>query len=99
MIISPRPYIPRNSSKSPSVEIMGEVLTINGEALDFSQVPEGATLPRSAIGCVYIAEDVVRTNGVLHIGLSFPIPPDASEAARFPEPIINPPDGPLELPV
>lgn len=81
-----------------AVEKIGESLIINGEVFDFSVIPDGATLPREAINCEFIAADVERIGGQLYITLLLPITSDASEAARFPDPIINPADGLLELP-
>ncbi len=75
-----------------------EVLTINGKKYDFSVVLEGALLPKEAVDCPWIAADVERIEGVLHLTLILPISADASEAARFPAPIIDPADGPLEFP-
>lgn len=75
-----------------------EVLTINGKKYDFSVVPEGALLPKEAVDCPWIAADVERIEGILHLTLILPISADASEAARFPSPIIDPADGPLEFP-
>lgn len=75
-----------------------EVLTINGKKYDFSVVPEGALLPKEAVDCPWIAADVERIEGILHLTLILPISADASEAARFPAPIIDPADGPLEFP-
>ena len=73
-------------------------MTLNAGELDFSQLPEGATLPQSAINSPWIADDVRRIDGVLHVPLLLPLGPDASEAARFPVPIIVTQDGPVELP-
>lgn len=75
-----------------------DTLTINGTAYDFSVVPDGATLPRDAVECIWLASDVERIDGVLHLTLILPNSATASEAARFPQPIINPADGVLELP-
>ena len=75
-----------------------EVLTINDKKYDFSVVPEGALLPKEAVDCPWIAADVERIEGILHLTLILPISADASEAARFPAPIIDPADGPLEFP-
>lgn len=75
-----------------------EVLTINGKKYDFSVVPEGALLPKEAVDCPWIAADVERIEGILHLTLILPISADASEAARFPAHIIDPADGPLEFP-
>ncbi|MNZ91180.1 hypothetical protein D3C78_1101550 [compost metagenome] len=83
-----------------NVSVAGDVLTINGDELDFSPLPNGASLPKAAIANDWILGDVVRdAEGVLHVSLMFPHGPDASEAARFPEPITITEDGPVELPV
>lgn len=86
----------------------GDKLTINGTEYDFTTLPEGATLPLYTelengdvvrnIDCEWIASDVQRINGELDFTLLFPINAEASEAARFPEPMIDPADGELELP-
>lgn len=89
---------PQARTDSLVVSKSGDTLTINGAAFDFSVIPDGATLPASAIDCEYIIGPIERAGGVLHITLLLPIGPDASEAARFPQPLINPSDGLLELP-
>jgi hypothetical protein len=80
-----------------TVSKQADALTINGIAYDFTNIPEGATLPASAVDCEFIIDNIERTNGELHITLMMPHGPDASEAVRFPAPLINPPDGVLEL--
>lgn len=89
---------PARSDAALAVVKQGEVLVVNGSWIDFGPLPDGATLPASAIDCECIVGPVKRINGVLHITLLLPHGADASEAVRYPEPIINPPDGPLELP-
>ena len=81
-----------------TVSKQGETITINGSAYDFSVIPEGATLPASAVDCEFITGNIERINGVLHISLILPHGPNPSQAVAFPAPIINPPDGVLELP-
>lgn len=76
----------------------GETLVINGENYDFSQLTEGATLPRDAINCDYIVSDVARVNGDIELTILLPIAANASEAARFPEPISVSADGQIILP-
>ena len=76
----------------------GDTLTLNGEVFDFSQVAEGDILPREAIDSVYFAGDVTRTAGQLELTLLLPHGYPAPEATRFPQPILNPPDGPITLP-
>lgn len=76
----------------------GDTLTINNIAYDFSVIPDGALLPKEAVDCLWLASDVERIGGVLHLSLVLPHSATASESARFPAPIINPADGPLEFP-
>lgn len=76
----------------------GDVLILNGVEFDFTQLPDGATLPAEAIDSEWIVGPVERIGGELHLTLLLPHGPNASQAARFPNPIIDPPDGPLELP-
>ena len=81
-----------------SLNKQGETLTINGESFDFSQLADGATLPREAINCQWVCGDVERINGELIIPILLPHGPNASDAARFPEPITVTEDGPIALP-
>ena len=76
----------------------GDTLTLNGEAFDFSPLEQGETLPADAIDSPWIAGDVTRTDGALHITLRLPHGANAPEETRFPEPIIDPPDGEIALP-
>lgn len=91
--------IPQRRNDTLAVSKQGDTLTINGIAFNFSVIPDGATLPASAVNCEYLTGNVERINGVLHLTLLLPTDPNASHAANFPTPIINPADGALELPV
>lgn len=77
----------------------GEALIINGEGFDFSGLPDGGTIPEGMVPHDWVLGPVTRTDGVLHIRVRFPIGPNASEAQRFPEPIIDPPNGVVALPI
>jgi hypothetical protein len=89
---------PQRRDDTLTVTKQGDTLTINGTAYDFSVVPDGATLPKDATDCAWLASDVERIDGVLHLTLLLPHGANASQAARFPQPITNPADGVLELP-
>ena len=89
---------PRRRDDTLTVFKQGDVLTINGTAYDFSQLPDGGTLPADAVDCEYVFGAVNRVDGKLELTLLLPHGANASEAARFPEPIIAPADGEVELP-
>lgn len=76
----------------------GDTLTINGEAFDFSGIPEGATLPRDAVACEWLVSDIERVSGDLHLTLILPHGADAPQGALFPVPIIVTGDGSIDLP-
>jgi len=77
----------------------GDVLTINGETFDFSTLPEGASLPASAVACALLAGDVTRQDGVLHLTLVLPHGAAAPPETLFPAPLILTGDGPVVLPL
>jgi hypothetical protein len=91
-------FSPQRSDGAIVVSKVGDALTINGDAFDFSIIPDGATLPASATDCPFLTGDIERVAGDLHLTLLLPHGPNPPQAVAFPEPIINPADGPLELP-
>jgi hypothetical protein len=90
---------PTRSDKILSISKSGDILTINGVPYDFSQLPNGATLPREAIDCEWIVSDVNRINGEIELTILLPHGANASHAARFPEPINMTNDGQVVLPI
>ena len=89
---------PQRRDDTPTITKQGDALTINGTEYDFSQLPDGGTLPADAVDCEFVIGSVDRVNGELELTLLLPHGANASEAARFPEPIIDPADGEVELP-
>lgn len=77
---------------------VGDVLTVNGEVLDFTDLPEGATLPRAAVACDWLASDVTREGGVIRLALVLPHGSGAPHETRFPAPLVLTEDGPVNLP-
>lgn len=81
-----------------SVSKAGDALTINGKIFDFSPLQDGQSLPYEAVDCEFVVGTITRQDGTLIVSLLAPHAADASEAARFPADIVNPPDGLVELP-
>ena len=81
-----------------TLERNGDSLVINGEEFDFSQLPSGKILPRMAVKCSLLASDIKRVDGKIYLTLILPIGLCAPEVARFPAPIIDPPNGLVLLP-
>jgi hypothetical protein len=90
---------PQRRDDTLSVIVSGDILILNGEVLNFGPLPEGGTLPSDAVGSPWILGDIHRVNGQIELTLILPNAADASEAARFPVPLVVNMDGPVELPV
>lgn len=77
----------------------GDTLTINGDQLDFSDLPEGGEYPREAIDNEFVVGGVERLDGVIHITVMLPYSnPDAPREVTFPDPITVTSDGIIALP-
>ena len=89
---------PQRRNDALTITKQGDTLTINGTDYDFTDLPDGGTLPADAVDCEFVIGSVDRVDGELELTLLLPHGANASEAARFPEPIIDPADGEVELP-
>ncbi|MFK0092868.1 tail fiber assembly protein [Pseudomonas sp. NPDC090592] len=98
MLIKLSPIIPI-APQSLTVYKQGDSLTINGLTLDFSKLPDGATLPGEAAHCPWVIETVERVAGQLTVVLLLPISIDASVDACFRRDIVSPADGVVALPI
>lgn len=76
----------------------GEALSINSVRFDFTDLPEGATLPAGSVSSPWVFGDVDRLAGELRLTLLLPHAGDAPAEARFPADILDPPDGAIVLP-
>lgn len=91
-------FSPQRRDDTLTLVKSGDALTINGTLYDFTQLTNGSTLPREAIGCEWVCGNVERVDGELVIPILLPHGPDATEAARFPEPMTLTADGKVVLP-
>lgn len=90
---------PKFSDDRIEVSVVGDIITINGEAFDFSPLAPGATLPYAAINSPHFAGDVLRDSaGELIVTLLYPHGTTAPYDSRFPLPISVTEDGPVTLP-
>lgn len=89
---------PVRMDETLTASLAGDTLTLNGEAFDFSQMPEGATLPAEAIASDHFAGPVERINGELHLTLRLPHGANPPQHVAFPQPIHVTEDGPVALP-
>ena len=63
---------PQRRADSLIMSLVGDVLTINGEAFDFSSVEEGNPLPCEDVGCDWVSSDVERVSGDIRLSVIMP---------------------------
>lgn len=91
-------FFPQRRDDTFSVSKAGDVLTINGETLDFTSLPDGATIAAADSPSPWIVGDIERIDGKLHLALLLPHGANPSAQVAFPDPLIDPADGPIILP-
>lgn len=89
---------PQRRDEELTLSKSGDILTINGEAFDFSGIAEGDTRPRAALACDWLASDVTRAGGAIHLTLILPHGAIAPDETKFPAPWLVTSDGPVDLP-
>lgn len=67
-----------------SLHRAGDTLTISGEALNLSSIPDGATLLREAVSSDWLVSGIERTDGNPHLMLILPHGAEAPEETPFP---------------
>ncbi|PRD42142.1 hypothetical protein C5748_18515 [Phyllobacterium phragmitis] len=91
-------FCPQRCDCALSVAKSGDTLIINGDPVDLSVIPDGATLPADAVSNDFVVGNVERISGELHVTLLLPHGPNPSQAVAFPAPLADVPDGPLQIP-
>ncbi|QLG90780.1 hypothetical protein HZF02_01890 [Pseudomonas yamanorum] len=79
------------SDEMIEASVSGDVITINGEAIDLSVIPDGYKLPASAANNPWFVNGdyIQRVNGVFEFSLRFPVKWDSPDEVRAPDtPII-----------
>jgi hypothetical protein len=93
-------FSPIRSDDTLELSRADDVLTVNGQTLDFGPLPEGGQLPAVATGCPWFVPGslITRAGGQLHLVLYLPHGAAAPEARRFPQPVTVTLNGPIMLP-
>ena len=96
MHISWLPYHALPSSLALELSRTGEVLTINGDAIDFSTLPEGATIEDGAALHPKLVGPIDRIGGKVHLTIRLPY--RGSGHVEAPE-TVEAGDGLIDVPV
>jgi len=62
----------------------GDIISINGEVLDFSALGEGDILPCEAVGNDMVASEITRINGVIHLSVISPHGVHVPHESKYP---------------
>jgi len=89
---------PQRRNETLKLEKDGDAIIINGERFDFHNLEEGARIERGDIESEYICGSVSKIKGKVHLTVILPHGKNASRERRFPDLIIDPPDGVIDLP-
>jgi len=90
---------PMRLDRTLTLRTRGDTLFLNEDEIDFSSLPEGATLPKEAISSDWFAADIERVNGELQLCLILPHGADAPKETLFPDVLQILEDGPVTLPL
>jgi hypothetical protein len=90
-------FTPQRRDDTLTLSKTGDVLTIGGEDFDFSQLAEGDLLPREAVTSDWLASDVERIGGVVHLSIVVPHGAKAPITTLFPAPVTAT-DGAIPVP-
>lgn len=65
-------FMPQRSDESLELSVAGDVLTINGEPVDFGPLAEGFELPFHAAGNSFVTGAVRRVSGEVEVMVRLP---------------------------
>lgn len=91
-------YIPMRADHRPVYERRGDALVIDGEVFDFTDLPEGGTLPAEAVASECVWGTVARTDGQIEVSLLLTFAAGAPHETRFPTPVVMTGDGEVPQP-
>jgi len=95
---------PQRRDDELTLSLHGEHLTVSGDVLDLSTIPDGATVPMEAIDNLFIAGPIERIDGELRVSLLLPQSSpfgvfDEAGMMRPPYDLVINQDGDISLPV
>lgn len=90
---------PQVSNDQLTLERQGSMLIVNGQSHDLSVLAAQEPDEDGQIDLPPCLTALGEADGEITVTVLFPMPAGATEAARFPAPIVDPPDGPVALPV
>lgn len=91
-------FSPMRHDATLTLHRLGDRLMVNGQMLDLSGLAEGARIEAEGLDCPWLASDVVRRDGQLHLTLILPHGAEAPDETLYPLPLVVAADGPVAVP-
>ena len=91
-------FSPQRSEASLTIRKSGELLIIGDTSIDFSSIPDGATVQDARRFHAMLRGAIERIDGEIHVTVVLPIGPAAPEAVRFPSTVTVIADGAIANP-
>ncbi len=91
-------FSPSNRSEPFYGSVSGDLLTVNGETLDFSLLQEGGELPPTAINTDWLVGGVSRVDGEVCVTIICPHGANAPYGTRFPPDVYIVVEGDIPFP-
>jgi hypothetical protein len=93
-------FSPQLRSDTLTLSKNGDIFTINGEEIDFEPLESGTKLPLEVCQSYspYLISAQRNADSILELTILLPHTSDSSEAARHPQPVVNPSNGQIQIP-
>jgi hypothetical protein len=93
-------YSPQLRGDALTLSKNGNILTINGEEIDFEPLESGTKLPLDVCQeySPFLLGAQRNDGGELELTILLPHTPNATQAALFPQPVVNPNNGQIQIP-
>lgn len=91
-------FSPQRRDGTLALSRQGDTLTINGDAFDFSLLPDGGMIEGDAIPSDWIAGKVRRLDGEIHLTIILPHGANPPHHVAFPHAVTVTQDGPVAVP-
>ena len=93
-------FSPQLRNDTLTLAKQGDALTINSVEIDFSPLESGTKLPPEVCQTYspFLLAAQRNEDGELELTILLPHTSNASEAARYPQPIVNPSNGQIQIP-
>lgn len=90
-------FSPQRSDEKLTLCKQGNILIVNGREYDFTDMPDGSTLPKEAFGSNYFIGNVDRSGDKISVKILLPYGAGSPSSVLYPSPINISDDGEVRV--